>query len=163
LTPPGRLRPLAKDTEALMSLVEKASEENDMNRARIGYARIEHFTWKDILDFYSCTECGRCSDHCPAYTTGKKLSPKHLTLDLREAEAMALTDGVARWRPDAAAPQATVEAEPEVAKPGQPTGVWAPKNLVPDIIDPDVIWACTTCRACEEQCPVMITYVDKIV
>lgn len=167
LSPPGRLRPLAKDTEALMGLVEKASEESDMNRARIGYARIEHFSWKDVLDFYSCTECGRCSDNCPAYTTGKKLSPKHLTLNLRDhlysrqAEVMALEDGVPRWRPDA-----KVEADgsqEKVGDEGNSTAVWAPKNLLPEIIDPDVIWACTTCRACEEQCPVMITYVDKIV
>lgn len=167
LTAPGRLRPLAKDTEGLMSLVEKASEESDMSRARIGYARIEHFTWKDILDFYSCTECGRCSDHCPAYTTGKKLSPKHLTLDLRnhlysrQAEAMALTEGVTRWRPEAAKDEAAASGAEAAAD--SSAAVWAPKNLVPDIIDPDVIWACTTCRACEEQCPVMITYVDKIV
>ncbi len=165
LTAPGRLRPLAKDTEALMSLVEKASEETDMSRARIGYARIEHFTWKDILDFYSCTECGRCSDNCPAYTTGKKLSPKHLTIDLRnhlysrQAEVMALSDGVPRWNP---APSAAVE-DAEAPAPKDADAAWAAKNLLPDVIDPDVIWACTTCRACEEQCPVMITYVDKIV
>lgn len=168
LSPPGRLRPLAKDTEALMGLVEKASEESDMSRARIGYARIEHFTWKDILDFYSCTECGRCSDNCPAHTTGKKLSPKQLTLDLRDhlysrqAEVMELTGELPRWRPETTAAAGTSPQE------GEPTAApalegWAPKNLVPDIIDPDVIWACTTCRACEEQCPVMITYVDKIV
>lgn len=174
LSAPGRLRPLAKDTESLMALVEKASEESDMSRARIGYARIEHFTWKDILDFYSCTECGRCSDHCPAYTTGKKLSPKHLTLDLRnhlysrQDEVMALGDGVPRWRPVSQEPSAgeTNEgAQAESAEPGNSSAgpVWTPKNLLPDVIDPDVIWACTTCRACEEQCPVMITYVDKIV
>src|SRR5690606_11347721 len=76
LTPRGRLRPIAKVTEALMGLVESASEEEDMSRARIGAARIEHFSWKDVLVFYTCTECGRCSDHCPATQTGKKLSPK---------------------------------------------------------------------------------------
>ena len=84
LTPRGRLRPLAKTTEELMGKVEKASEGEDTRAARIGYARIEHFTWKDVLDFYTCTECGRCSDNCPATNTGKLLSPKHLTLDLRD-------------------------------------------------------------------------------
>ncbi len=169
VSPPGRLKPIARDTESLMALVEKASEESDMSHARIGYARIEHFTWKDILDFYSCTECGRCSDHCPAYTTGKKLSPKHLTLDLRnhlysrQDEVMALSGGVPRWRPDAPSNLNESTGTAKDTDVAAPDAAWAAKNLLPDVIDPDVIWACTTCRACEEQCPVMITYVDKIV
>jgi Fe-S oxidoreductase len=150
-TPKGRLRPLAKNTEDLMGLVEKASETEDMGAARIGYGRIEHFSWKDMVDFYTCTECGRCSDHCPAFTTGKKLSPKQLTLDLRN-HLYSLQDEVAAGaRPLRDAPEAL----------GQP--VLETRDLVPDVIDPDVLWACTTCRACEEQCPVSITYVDKIV
>ena len=130
LTPRGRLRPLAASTEDLMGKVEKASEGDDVGAARIGYARIEHFTWKDNLDFYTCTECGRCSDNCPATKTGKLLSPKHFTLDLRN-HFNAKREGAV--------------------------------DLVPNVIKPEVLWACTTCRACEEQCPVNITYVDKIV
>jgi Fe-S oxidoreductase len=130
LTPRGRLRPLAPNTEGLMSLVEKATESEDVGAARVGYARLEHFPWKDYLDFYTCTECGRCSDNCPAFITGKLLSPKQITLDLRERLY------------------------------GRGAGT---KDLVPDVIKPEVLWACTTCRACEEQCPVNITYVDKIV
>jgi Fe-S oxidoreductase len=130
LTPRGRLRPLAPSTEALMGLVEKATEGEDHGAARVGYARLEHFSWKDNLDFYTCTECGRCSDNCPAFLTGKLLSPKQLTLDLRN-RLYGTTEG--------------------------------PKDLVPEVIKPEVLWACTTCRACEEQCPVNISYVDKIV
>ncbi len=168
LTARGRLRPLARDTEDLMNQVEKATEQEDLGAARIGYARINHFTWKDILDFYTCTECGRCSDNCPAYITGKKLSPKHFTLDLRNnlysmqdavaAKAHAGSSLVVEDAPDPAAP------EPELTRAGD-SGAPAekPVDLVPDIIDPDVLWACTTCRACELQCPVNITYVDKIV
>src|SRR5690606_29918854 len=129
--------PLAPTTEALMEKVEKATEGDDLLAARIGYARIEHFTWKDYLDFYTCTECGRCSDNCPAFMTGKMLSPKHFTLDLRNhlyGRQTELTRGERK-----------------------------PDDLVPGVIHPDVLWACTTCRACEEQCPVNITYVDKIV
>jgi Fe-S oxidoreductase len=160
---PQRLRPLAKNTEELMKLVEKASELSDGQRAPIGNARIEHFSWKDILDFYTCTECGRCSDNCPATTTGKKLSPKHLTLDLRNhlyARAKELSqvapealhlDLPRLLNADAEALAASVDAK------------YKPVDLVPEVIDPDVLWACTTCRACEEQCPVMISYVDKIV
>jgi len=130
LTPKGRLRPIAASTEELMSKVEKATEGEDLTVARIGYARLEHFSWKDYLDLYTCTECGRCSDNCPATLTGKLLSPKHLTLDLRDR----------------------LYGDREGAK-----------DLVPEWIKPEVLWACTTCRACEEQCPVNITYVDKIV
>ncbi len=130
LTPKGRLRPLAASTEELMTKVEKATEGEDLTAARIGYARIEHFSWKDYLDFYTCTECGRCSDNCPAFVTGKLLSPKQLTLDLRD-RLYGKNEG--------------------------------PKDLVPELIKPEVLWACTTCRACEEQCPVNISYVDKIV
>ncbi|HSC89268.1 MAG TPA: (Fe-S)-binding protein, partial [Polyangiaceae bacterium] len=156
LSPPGRLRPLASSTEALMAAVEKASEAEDIGAARIGYARIDHFSWKDILDFYTCTECGRCSDNCPAAMTGKKLSPKHLTLDLR-SHVYALQDEV------------MTGARPVGSVFGVGSGVdgevlpLATRDLVPEVVDPDVLWACTTCRACEEQCPVNITYVDKIV
>jgi len=138
LTPRGRLRPLAENTEQLMAAVEKANEGEDLLTARIGYARINHFSWKDVLDFYTCTECGRCSDNCPAFITGKLLSPKQFTLDLRNH---------------------LYSREDELEKEKQ----LKPVNLVPEIIHPDVLWACTTCRACEEQCPVNITYVDKIV
>jgi Fe-S oxidoreductase len=141
LTPRGRLRPLAPSTEALMAAVEKASENEDVTRARIGYARIEHFPWKDVLDFYTCTECGRCSDNCPATRTGKVLSPKHLTLALRDH--LYEHENVLVGKKKEGAPE--------------------PKELVPHVIQPEVLWACTTCRACEEQCPVNITYVDKIV
>ncbi|HEY6081562.1 MAG TPA: (Fe-S)-binding protein, partial [Polyangiaceae bacterium] len=137
-TPRGRLRPLAENTEKLMAAVEKATEGEDLLSARIGYARINHFSWKDVLDFYTCTECGRCSDNCPAFTTGKQLSPKQFTLDLRNHLYGR-------------------EAELETDKQLKPI------DLVPEVIHPDVLWACTTCRACEEQCPVNISYVDKIV
>lgn len=142
LTPRGRLRPLAENTEKLMAAVEKATEGEDLLSARIGYARINHFSWKDVLDFYTCTECGRCSDNCPAFKTGKLLSPKQFTLDLRNHLYSR-------------------EGELEAAG-ADPTSL-KPVDLVPEIIHPDVLWACTTCRACEEQCPVNISYVDKIV
>lgn len=145
-TKAGRLRPLAPTTESLMELVEKASEHEDPHQARIGYARIEHLTWKDYLDLYTCTECGRCSDNCPAFLTGKLLSPKQFTLDLRNH----------LYAEEQARLELASENGKDVKEP-------APKNLVPEIIKPEVLWACTTCRACEEECPVNITYVDKIV
>ncbi|HEY1959410.1 MAG TPA: (Fe-S)-binding protein [Polyangiaceae bacterium] len=140
LNPPGRLVPLADSPEKIEELMTKASELDDPTAAPIGISRAEHLSWKAILDFYTCTECGRCSENCPAHRTGKILSPKHLTLDLRnnlyEREEEFLDGKDAK--------------HPAI-------------NLAPDVIHPDVLWACTTCRACEEQCPVFISYVDKIV
>jgi len=175
ITPRGRLRPLAPSTEALMAAVEKATEGEDLLSARIGYARIEHFTWKDMLDFYTCTECGRCSDNCPAFTTGKVLSPKQFTLDLRNhlygrQEEFLAVGPAAVHRATAPAPgepkEEPAEAPKEAAeaeKKAEPAKVYKPLDLVPGVIHEDVLWGCTTCRACEEQCPVNITYVDKIV
>ena len=171
ITPRGRLRPLAPSTEALMAAVEKATEGEDLLAARIGYARIEHFTWKDVLDLYTCTECGRCSDNCPAFTTGKMLSPKQFTLDLRNhlygRQEEFLAVGPAAVHPATAvepaqAPAASTEPA-ELEKKAEAAKVYKPLDLVPGVIHEDVLWGCTTCRACEEQCPVNITYVDKIV
>jgi Fe-S oxidoreductase len=164
LTPHGRLRPLAPSTEALMAQVEKATEGEDLSAARVGYARIEHFTWKDVLDFYTCTECGRCSDNCPAFRTGKELSPKHFTLNLRNnlyAREKELVGPGAPPAPDSSANDAAA-AEKALTDP-KPEHQPVPVELVPAVIHPEVLWACTTCRACEEQCPVSISYVDKII
>ena len=111
-----------------------------------GAGKIDDFTWKQLLDLATCTECGRCQELCPAWGTGKPLSPKLLIMSLRDhlfhsAErllAPAPADGTAA---------AAVEAVP----------------LVPNVIDPDVLWACTTCGACVEACPVDIEHVDAIV
>lgn len=179
-TPRGRLRPLAPNTEALMAAVEKATEGEDLLSARIGYARIEHFTWKDMLDFYTCTECGRCSDNCPAFTTGKMLSPKQFTLDLRnhlyarQAEFLEIGPAAVHRseRPapsepkeeaESKAPAVSVGATESAAAAEPAPKVYKPLDLVSNVIHEDVLWGCTTCRACEEQCPVNITYVDKIV
>ncbi|HWA70931.1 MAG TPA: (Fe-S)-binding protein [Polyangiaceae bacterium] len=168
LTPRGRLRPLAPTTEALMAAVEKATEGDDLLAARVGYSRIQHFTWKDNLDFYTCTECGRCSDNCPAFITGKLLSPKQFTLDLRNnlyGREKELTSSTGPGTDAAKAGDGAAKAE-EGAAQAEASAAAAEKpavDLVPSVIHPDVLWACTTCRACEEQCPVAITYVDKIV
>jgi Fe-S oxidoreductase len=132
LDPPGRL-PRDENIEKVLAEQEDEGDEEPA----FGVARIEHFTWKDMLDMYSCTECGRCTDNCPAAKTNKPLKPKTLLTGLRDnlyARAGELT-----------------------------SGKFEKKDLVPDVIDPQVVWSCTTCRACEEECPVMISYVDKIV
>ncbi|HHH31912.1 MAG TPA: (Fe-S)-binding protein, partial [Polyangiaceae bacterium] len=136
--------------------------ENDLP---IGMSRPEHMTWKGILDLYTCTECGRCSDNCPAYNTGKKLSPKHLTLALRDHLYDLEPHYVGGFGIDRFTTDDRDESELHVH--GDPPEGYhrklSPVDLVGDVIDPEIIWACTTCRACEEQCPVNISYVDKIV
>ncbi len=127
------------------------SKQDLENATRFGSSHINHFTWKQVLDMYSCTECGRCSSHCPATQSGKLLAPRQLLLNLRdylyshENEMLALP---------MAATAATAAGET------QNVG----ENIVGEkLILDEVLWACTTCRACEEACPVLIEYVDKIV
>jgi Fe-S oxidoreductase len=171
LAPLGRLPKVADSTEALMARVEKAMEDESGAAPAVGFSRIEHFTWKHFLDFYTCTECGRCSDQCPATQTGKLLSPKQLTLDLRNnlyARAEELTRskqvGAAGTQKDPGEPPNT-QGEVAAAATTDTSGMRSLNlvDLVPGIIKPEVLWACTTCRACEERCPVSISYVDKIV
>lgn len=145
LAPPGRLKPI-EDIEGRLEREET-----------LGVRRIDQFSWKAMLDLYTCTECGRCSDMCPATKTGKKLSPKHFTVDLRdflyehkERAALGRAGGNGHGR-NSASPASDDPAEG-----------WK-QDLVDGVIDPEVLWACTTCRACEEECPVFISYVDKIV
>lgn len=109
-----------------------------------GTSRIDQFTWKQVLDMYSCTECGRCSDRCPATASGKSLAPRQLLLDLRDYLYAHKEEVRERGR-------------------GGEGGEGDGKIVGEALIHDDVLWACTTCRACEEACPVLIEYVDKIV
>ncbi|MGC8645319.1 MAG: (Fe-S)-binding protein [Thermoplasmata archaeon] len=106
---------------------------------RFGATDLKDFSWKDYLDFYSCTECGRCTAACPANLTGKTLSPRDVIWDLR----MALLDQGEALR-----------------KTGKEEEI---KPLVGATISEEDLWSCTTCSACVEECPVMINHVDKIV
>jgi Fe-S oxidoreductase len=127
-------------------------EEADPDTDVFGLGKIEDFTWKGLLDMATCTECGRCQSQCPAWITGKPLSPKQVILDLRDhafAEApylLAGSDAEREKLPDA------VKAEAERPLVGKDGGV----------IDPDVIWSCTNCGACVEECPVDIEHIDHI-
>ncbi|HTT21224.1 MAG TPA: (Fe-S)-binding protein [Candidatus Sulfotelmatobacter sp.] len=101
-----------------------------------GVKTFENFTWKHILDFYSCADCGRCSDNCPADTVGRPLSPRFITIKARDYayRHYPMFGGVANGKP-----------------------------LIGDIYSEDEIWSCTTCGACEEECPLLVEYIDKIV
>lgn len=169
LEPRGRLAPMGT-AEQIGEKLMAASELEEPTKAAIGVAKIEHLSWKAVLDFYTCTECGRCSDNCPAHKTGKVLSPKHLTLALRDhmyAHQEDLANSEMKWGPapdpssiEGAEPPEVLETDIEHAR--RPS-FYKPIDLVSDVVHPDVLWGCTSCRACEEQCPVLISYVDKII
>ncbi|HXJ66393.1 MAG TPA: heterodisulfide reductase-related iron-sulfur binding cluster [Actinomycetota bacterium] len=131
--PRGTLRPLKIDMEAL-----ETSDEMPV----LGAASLKDLTWKQNLDLYTCTECGRCQNVCPAWNTGKPLSPKLLIMNLR--------DHLFEEGPKILAAQGNgTEHEP------------VPLN--PDVIDDEVVWDCVTCGACMQECPVNIEHIDHIV
>ena len=167
----GPLQPLEYDGKAI-------DFEDPPEEASFGRGKIEDFTWKGMLDFATCTECGRCQSQCPAWNTGKPLSPKLLVMDLRDhmfakapymiggkdmpdegalTEAGATNSGHGHGVPESGYERHTGSDDIQALRPlvgvGQALGV----------IDPEVLWACTTCGACVEQCPVDIEHVDHIV
>ena len=144
----GALRPMMIDGQAIdFEAIEELDED-----ATLGVATITDFTWKGLLDFTTCTECGRCQSQCPAWNTEKPLSPKLLMIGLRDHAYAQAPYLQAAGQGDPAGAQA--DPEHPVAVPlVQPGGV----------VDPDVLWSCTTCGACVEQCPVDIEHVDHIV
>jgi Fe-S oxidoreductase len=119
-----------------------------------GIGKLEDFSWKGLLDFTTCTECGRCQDVCPAWATGKPLSPKLLVLGLRE-HAYAKAPSLLTTDPEG---RATLSAE-LMAEADRPLVGGADVN---GVIDPDVLWSCTNCGACVQECPVDIEHVDHI-
>ncbi|HEY0831906.1 MAG TPA: (Fe-S)-binding protein [Candidatus Dormibacteraeota bacterium] len=105
---------------------------------RFGSARVTDMTWKQTLDTMSCTECGRCQDVCPAYATGKALSPKLLIMAIRD---QAMTEG----------PKALADAS------------YTPPPIVPNAVMDDIVWDCVTCGACVRECPVGIEHIDHVI
>ena len=101
-----------------------------------GVKTFEDFTWKHMLDFYSCADCGRCADNCPANAAGRPLAPRFLTIKARDY---------------------AFQHYPVIGKANNS------KPLIGSIYSDDEIWSCTTCGACEEECPLLIEYIDKIV
>jgi Fe-S oxidoreductase len=129
--PRGYLTPLRIDVDA-----------PDSDEIPLGAARVEDLTWKEALDLYACTECGRCQSACPAWNTGKPLSPKLLIMNLRDH---------------------LFEEGPKILEAGTTSGDIRKTPLVPEIVDEEVVWACTTCGACMQECPVDIEHIDHIV
>ena len=128
-------------------------EEADPDTDTFGIGKVEDLTWKGMLDLGTCTECGRCQSQCPAWATGKPLSPKQLILDLRD-HAFAKA-------PYLLAPEAERDSLSDLIK------AEAERPLIGTadehgVIDPEVIWSCTNCGACVEECPVDIEHIDHI-
>ncbi|WP_175411948.1 (Fe-S)-binding protein [Streptomyces sp. TRM64462] len=141
-------------------------DEEGAEETVFGVSQVEHFSWKGILDFATCTECGRCQSQCPAWNTGKPLSPKLLIMSLRDhAHAKApylLAGGGKTMEGEEKASAEALAGVPAsaLAEAERPLIGTAEEN---GVIDPDVLWSCTTCGACVEQCPVDIEHVDHIV
>ncbi|MBC3991474.1 (Fe-S)-binding protein [Streptomyces sp. AC563] len=133
---------------------------------QFGVSQVEHFSWKGLLDFSTCTECGRCQSQCPAWNTGKPLSPKLLIMGLRDhahAKAPYLLAGGGKDAEGAekgSAEQLAQVPAAALAEAERPLIGTLEEN---GVIDPDVLWSCTTCGACVEQCPVDIEHIDHIV
>jgi Fe-S oxidoreductase len=191
---PDGLGALLPVTDTAGKPIDFEDAENLDEDQAFGRGKVEDFTWKGMLDFATCTECGRCQSQCPAWNTGKPLSPKLVIMDLRDhlfAKAPYLlaqgTDGAGATAAGNGAGGKAVtgidEGGPEAAEHGaahggvpesgfwrvpQPGAAQAERPLVGTaeeggVIDPDVLWSCTTCGACVEQCPVDIEHVDHIV
>ncbi|MCG3172298.1 MAG: putative iron-sulfur-binding oxidoreductase FadF [Myxococcota bacterium] len=125
-----------------------------------GVGKLEDFSWRRYLDMYTCTECGRCQDNCPAWLSEKPLNPKFLITNERDhlyerGKWTMAKAGLSRMRHLLLGTE-DKSAEILAAEPSA-------KSLIGDVISEDVIWSCTTCNHCVTACPVMIEHVDNIV
>ncbi|MEU4453837.1 heterodisulfide reductase-related iron-sulfur binding cluster [Nocardioides sp. NPDC023903] len=153
----GAIKPMLIDGKAVT--LEDVEEDRIPEDAILGVGSIQDFSWKGILDFTTCTECGRCQSQCPAWNTEKPLSPKLLMMGLREHAYAAAGD-------------AELKEKPLIGKAdGAPEGAGGNTEVLdwfynPEdggfVIDEDVLWSCTSCGACVQQCPVDIEHVDHI-
>jgi Fe-S oxidoreductase len=153
----GAIKPMLIDGKAVT--LEDVEEDRIPEDAILGVGSIQDFSWKGILDFTTCTECGRCQSQCPAWNTEKPLSPKLLMMGLREHAYAAAGDS-------------DLLEKPLIGKAdGAPAGAEGNTEVLdwfynPEdggfVIDEDVLWSCTSCGACVQQCPVDIEHVDHI-
>jgi Fe-S oxidoreductase len=159
----GAVKPLTSSGKAItLDDIDDLDEDSVL-----GVGSVEDFSWKGILDFSSCTECGRCQSQCPAWNTEKPLSPKLLITALRDhayAKAPYLQADSDEERATLLAGSDTLQKEVDRPLVGDTGDDWfyLPENGSA-VIDPDVLWSCTSCGACVQQCPVDIEHVDHII
>ncbi|OIJ24670.1 (Fe-S)-binding protein [Nocardioides luteus] len=153
----GAIKPMLIDGKPVT--LEDVEEDRIPEDAILGVGTIQDFSWKGILDFTTCTECGRCQSQCPAWNTEKPLSPKLLMMGLREHAYAAAADGDLKEKPLIG----KADGAPEGAESNTEVLDWF---YNPEdggfVIDEDVLWSCTSCGACVQQCPVDIEHVDHI-
>ncbi|MED0960197.1 hypothetical protein COJ48_12525 [Bacillus cereus] len=142
----------------------------DETQETFGVGKIEDFRQNQLVDLYACVECGRCTNMCPATGTGKMLSPMDLILKLRDhlTDKGAAVTSRAPWVPVVAfnntqGNQLAMMAAGKGQQESAATALAYDPSLIGDVITEEEIWACTTCRNCEDQCPVMNEHVDKII
>ncbi|NRG47557.1 4Fe-4S dicluster domain-containing protein, partial [Bacillus sp. CRN 9] len=147
----------------------KAIDFEDESQESFGVGKIEDFTQLQMIDLYACVECGRCTNMCPATGTGKMLSPMDLILKLRDHLTYhgAAVTRKQPWVPTFAfantkGNQIAIAAGGQGAEEAAASLQYNP-SLIGEVITEEEIWACTTCRNCEDQCPVMNEHVDKII
>ena len=127
----------AKLKRGMLKPVRWGVSDDQLDQAKsFGVKKFEDFTWKHMLDFYSCADCGRCADNCPANAAGRPLAPRFFTIKARDY---------------------AFQHYPVLGKANNS------KPLIGTIYTEDEIWSCTTCGACEEECPLLVEYIDKIV
>src|SRR5699024_9516990 len=150
---PGKLKKLDFDFD----------EDADEEEISFGVGKIEDFEDIQMIDFYACVECGRCTDVCPAATTGKMLSPMDLMIKLRDhlTDKGAAITGKTPWVPA----YAFSNTQGNLAGSGNNEAAATVENisLIGDVITEEELNACTTCRNCEDACPVMNEHVDRII
>ncbi len=142
----------------------------DETQETFGVGKIEDFTQNQLIDLYACVECGRCTNMCPATGTGKMLSPMDLILKLRDhlTNTGAAVTSRTPWVPAVAFSNtqgnqiAMMSAGKGAQESATALDMYNP-SLIGEVITEEEIWACTTCRNCEDQCPVMNEHVDKII
>jgi Fe-S oxidoreductase len=137
LTPKGKLSTMPEITDQVKAMVDPSHVPADMPE-RLGVKEVQDLSWKAILDAYTCTECGRCTSVCPANITGKLLSPRKIMMDIRDT--VEISGDTLLKNPD-----------------------YHENTSVLDRISQEELWACTTCNACVEACPVNIDHVTTIV
>ncbi len=123
--------------------IVKDCDVEDEDADHFGVIRADDFTWRQLLDFYACVECGRCQDYCPAFNTDKPLSPKKVIQDLKH-DFMAHGLAIRKLAREGAVKEEGV-------------------GLAANVVSEDELWACTTCGACLEHCPISVEHVDKII
>jgi Fe-S oxidoreductase len=142
---------IMNEVKSMMGLIPEAEIDMDAELPEFGANDVMELDWVNVLNAFTCTECGRCTDVCPANTTGKKLSPRKVMMDIRD-RATEIQANI-----DAGNADCKKDADKPLTKDNYADG----KSLF-DYITKEEIHACTTCNACVEACPVMINPLEPI-